>query len=336
MTAEQQAYTQNVDHLMEITPEMEAKLSDLESTVEGLQKSTAGAENMEEIRSIALKTRAETNSDMELMREDMGRLRGKVEELEFEIGSFKAKEIKELRESIGKVNKTVAFLTAKVTKLEKGGGLAGEAAAAADEEAVSEIKEALATLNVTVAELGAAVTRVDGEVSALGEGGAVGDGGAGGLQGIIDTLGAMEARLKSLEEGSGKVKDTEPTPPDPAEMYMLGYRDTMDKNFDDAMKNFGEFLTLYPDHDLADNAQYWVGEIYYARGDWERAILEFDKVIKDYPEGDKVADSLLKQGFSFEKLGDRKTAATLLERIVDEFPGSESARKAKTRLPELK
>jgi tol-pal system protein YbgF len=146
---------------------------------------------------------------------------------------------------------------------------------------------------------------------------------------------SIDERLSKLE-GKPPEKVKAPEPSDPAALYMAGYNDTMDKNFTSAIETFQRFLTQFPDHELADNAQYWMGEIYYAKGDWERAILEFDKVVKKYPSGEKVSDALLKQAFSFEKLGDMKTAEILLRRIVEEFPKSEAATKAKERLEKKK
>jgi tol-pal system protein YbgF len=141
------------------------------------------------------------------------------------------------------------------------------------------------------------------------------------------SLGSIDERLSRLEAPPSQKEKKE---------EMEGYHDTMDKNFTSATETFKRFLAQFPDHELADNAQYWLGEIYYARGDWERAILEFDKVVKKYPSGEKVADSLLKQGYSFEKLGDMKTAKILLKRVVEEFPQSDTAKKAKERLEEKK
>ena len=80
------------------------------------------------------------------------------------------------------------------------------------------------------------------------------------------------------------------------------------------------------------NAQYWLGEIYYAKGDWEMAILEFDKVIKKYPNAEKAPASLLKQGFAFEKLGSTKEATVLLREVMDKYPKSSEASIAKKRL----
>lgn len=156
---------------------------------------------------------------------------------------------------------------------------------------------------------------------------------------IKEAVANLEKKVSSLESvSSQREASTEPKKegPDPEALYAKGYRETIDKDYSRATETFGTFLASYPAHKYAGNAQYWLGEIYYARGDWERAILEFDKAIKNYPKGDKVAASLLKQAYSFEKLGAKKEARLLLKDVVDRFPGSPEAAMAKKKLDSLK
>src|SRR4030065_2894968 len=96
------------------------------------------------------------------------------------------------------------------------------------------------------------------------------------------------------------------------------------------------FLSTYPDHKFAGNSQYWLAEIYYARAEWEMAILEFDKLLKKYSGSEKVPAATLKQGFAFEKLGANKEARVLLEQVVTKFPESPEAGLAKKRLQSMK
>ncbi len=128
----------------------------------------------------------------------------------------------------------------------------------------------------------------------------------------------------------------ETKPSDPEALYFRGFKLTKDKKYDQASATFRRFLKLYPHNRLADHARYWLGEIYYTRGDWERAILEFDRVIKEYPGGDKVPAAILKEGFSFDKLGSKKEARLLLEKLIEKYPHSPEAGKARERLKKLK
>ena len=103
-----------------------------------------------------------------------------------------------------------------------------------------------------------------------------------------------------------------------------------------ARRKFEAFLKQYPNTELSDNAQFWIGETYFLKKDFERAILEYEKVIVKYPEGDKVPAALLKQGFAFLELGDKTNARNLLKRVIDRYPQSDQAEIARKRLETIK
>ena len=92
------------------------------------------------------------------------------------------------------------------------------------------------------------------------------------------------------------------------------------------------FLKRYPEHDLAVNAAYWIGETYYAEKNYEQAILQFEEIIQKYGDHPKVASAMLKQALAFESSGDKATARLLLQRVVERFPLSDEAGKAKQKL----
>ena len=62
-------------------------------------------------------------------------------------------------------------------------------------------------------------------------------------------------------------------------------------------QRFKQFLVTFPDSELADNAQYWLAESYYASQQFEQALADFEVVINDYPRSRKVPDALLKMGY---------------------------------------
>lgn len=89
------------------------------------------------------------------------------------------------------------------------------------------------------------------------------------------------------------------------------------------------FLKRYPSDELAVNAAYWVGETYYAQKAYEKAILRFEDVIQKYGEHPKVASAMLKQALAFEASGDKATGRLLLQSVIERFPLSDEANKAK-------
>jgi tol-pal system protein YbgF len=105
---------------------------------------------------------------------------------------------------------------------------------------------------------------------------------------------------------------------------------------DAARGKFKELIERYPKSERADNAQFWIGEIYYREKWYEKAILEYQKVIENYPEGNKVPASLLKQGFAFLNLGDNANSRLILQELIKKYPKTNEANIAKDKLKNLK
>ena len=158
----------------------------------------------------------------------------------------------------------------------------------------------------------------------------------------------MEDRLKGME---AKIRQTEPEKPDPAKeipsegkgapvgmgnMYKVAYETFQKGDAEGARKKFEAFLKQYPNTELSGHAQFWIGETYYQKKDFEKAILEYEKAITKYPEGSKVPAALLKQGLAFLELGDKANARNLFKRVIERYPRSEQADMAKKQLEAVK
>lgn len=96
-----------------------------------------------------------------------------------------------------------------------------------------------------------------------------------------------------------------------------------------------EFLKNYPGDSLAPNANYWIGETWYAQKDFTQAILTFKDVTQKYPKHDKAAAALYKIGLSYEAVGDKANAVFYLKALLDEYPRSEQAAPARAKLKSL-
>jgi tol-pal system protein YbgF len=97
--------------------------------------------------------------------------------------------------------------------------------------------------------------------------------------------------------------------------------------YDQALDAFAAFLVRWPDHPNADNAMYWRGESYYAKGEYARAAEEFEGATLRFPLGNKVPDCLLKLGLCQQKLGNLPKAKVYFDRLMHDFPRSEAARR---------
>jgi tol-pal system protein YbgF len=118
----------------------------------------------------------------------------------------------------------------------------------------------------------------------------------------------------------------------PRELYDAAYQDLSRGNLDLALMGFEEVLARYPTSELADNAQYWIGEVYYDRKDYGAALEEFRKVEANHPTGDKVPAALLKIGMSLQEMGESSDARRAFESLVERFPSTEEARLARDKL----
>jgi len=94
--------------------------------------------------------------------------------------------------------------------------------------------------------------------------------------------------------------------------------------------DFIDFIAKHPRHALAGNAQYWIGEAYWAQRDYRQALVEFDKV-SEYGPG-KAPDALVKIGLCHVRLRDVTRAHQAWQRVIREYPKSEAATMAQSLL----
>jgi tol-pal system protein YbgF len=120
------------------------------------------------------------------------------------------------------------------------------------------------------------------------------------------------------------------------EIYRMAKQAFDQGDSDAARKKFQELIEKYPRSERADNAQFWIGEIYYREKWYEKAILEYQKVIENYPKGNKVPASLLKQGLAFLNLGDKTNSRLILEELIRKHPKSNEAKIARDKVKSLK
>ena len=180
------------------------------------------------------------------------------------------------------------------------------------------------------------------------------------LKGLEERRKNQEEKIRELEE---RLKTSEPKTPGPGpkplepeksastkeppvepkgssagigDLYKDAYETFHRGDLEGARRKFEIFLKQYPNTELSDNAQFWIGETYYLAKDYEKAILEYEKAIVKYPEGDKIPAAMFKQALSFLELQDKTNARTLLRRVIEKYPRSDQAEMAKKRLEAIK
>lgn len=148
----------------------------------------------------------------------------------------------------------------------------------------------------------------------------------------------MDIRFKMLEERASTpqstVSTTNPSAPKEIngnvdEIYQKGLDAIKAKDSQTAINAFSKILSDNPEHKLAGNAQYWLGETYYAQKDFQRAAVAFAKGYEKYKAGSKGADSLLKLGMSMIELKKIPEACAAFISLPNEFPKAPDVLKTK-------
>ncbi|MBQ8870703.1 MAG: tetratricopeptide repeat protein [Alphaproteobacteria bacterium] len=94
---------------------------------------------------------------------------------------------------------------------------------------------------------------------------------------------------------------------------------------------FNFILENHKNHNLAGNAQYWLGEVYYKDKQFEQAAVAFAKGYNDYKSGSKGADCLLKLGLSMAQIGKKNEACLAFINLHTEFKNAPDSIKAKAK-----
>jgi len=104
---------------------------------------------------------------------------------------------------------------------------------------------------------------------------------------------------------------------------------------EEARNQFEDFIKRYPTSENADNARFWIADSYYRDKWYEKAILEYQRVVEEYSKGNKVPSALLKQAYSFANLGEKGNARLILNDLIKRYPQTQEAESAKTKLKTL-
>lgn len=140
--------------------------------------------------------------------------------------------------------------------------------------------------------------------------------------------GRGEARIDPVDDG---LHADAPRPaafdPEAKKSYETALGLATSRQYERALEAFNAFLVRFPDHPYAENALYWRGECYFARGEYLRAAEQFEAVLARFGGGNKAPDALLKIGASHEKLGSSERAREYWERLRRDYPRSDAAKK---------
>jgi tol-pal system protein YbgF len=254
---------------------------------------------------------ADTRANLDQLHRDVNAMKEKMEEVRYQLDrqiGRSTKEgdqrIKDLEARVGKANEDLRSQGSQLTNQMN-------AQLKARDDEIRKLREAMQAMGADMASARTEAASARAETA---------------------SVRAEAASLRAVNEAREKVAaDIENSKRD----YDDSLRVVERKDYRAAIIKLKDFLKKYPNSELADNAQYWLGECHYALKEFDQAILEFDAVRLNYPKGEKVPAALLKQGFAYAELGDRVDARRVLQDLVSRYPQSEEAGKAKTKLKTL-
>ena len=151
-------------------------------------------------------------------------------------------------------------------------------------------------------------------------------------QGVYDSMEVLgEITSETTVNANSSEKDqivvagtatSEPVPVITAEeSYAAAYGLLLKKrDYVSAEQALRSFLQNYPEHKLAGNAYYWLGETFYVRNNYEGAAKAFAKGYKNFPDGAKAPDNLLKLGLSFRGMGQDESACHVFRKLIENYP----------------
>jgi tol-pal system protein YbgF len=147
----------------------------------------------------------------------------------------------------------------------------------------------------------------------------------------------LDSRLRAVEAGATATAVAGATAAGSGEQgaYDAAFELLKQSRYEQARAGFAALLKNYPNGKLRDNAQFWLAETWYVTKGFKQALAEFDKVIKGYPDSNKLADSWLKVGYCQHELGNVEAARKAFATVTEQYPESDAAKRALARLKQL-
>ena len=156
------------------------------------------------------------------------------------------------------------------------------------------------------------------------------------IKDIYSKIYTLEKEVNTLKNSSsGTFAEKKPVNTE-GSVYKNAYNLFTSGKYSQAEKAFKDFINKYPKSSLIPNAYYWLGECFYKRKMYEKAIINYDEVIVKYPKSRKVPAALLKEGIAFLKIGEKDGAKLIFRKILKDYPKSSQAIYAKRYLRKLK
>ncbi len=123
--------------------------------------------------------------------------------------------------------------------------------------------------------------------------------------------------------------------PSAQSLYDTALRDFIAGNYDLSQQQFNDYLRYYGRTELAGNAQFYLGEVQYRQHNYRSAIENYNRVLTQYSNSNKIPAALLKKGYALLELKQQAEGVRVLRRLLEKYPRSDQAPMARARLRRL-
>lgn len=146
----------------------------------------------------------------------------------------------------------------------------------------------------------------------------------------------LDARIKKLEPQQTSIDGrAAEVLPSEKQSYDAAMEQFKSGDYKGSISALQDFVRRYPTSAYAANAQYWLGNAYYAQHDYKNAIAAQQAVVSNYGDSAKAPDAMLNIASNYIELGDEKSARKTFQQLVKQYPDSGAAAAAKERLATL-
>jgi len=175
---------------------------------------------------------------------------------------------------------------------------------------------------------------------------------SGQIQALNDTMDELKVRLAKLSKQFEDMQSAQQSmaaqqaqaqqqaqaiaqAPPPDVLYNNALRDYNGGNNDVATKEFSDYIKFYPNTDLAGNAYFYMAEIEFKAGDYQKAVANYDLVLQNFPGGNKAAAAQLKKGLALIEMGKEDDGVQELKHVIQRYPRSNEATQARDKLRKM-
>lgn len=118
--------------------------------------------------------------------------------------------------------------------------------------------------------------------------------------------------------------------------YQKAFDLLRELRYEQAIKAYRQFIRDYPNGRYAHIAQYWLSEASYAQRHFKQAIKDYQDLVTNYPNSPKLAEAMLKIGYSHKELGQNKAAQDIIEKLIRVYPNTTAAGQGQNLLKKIK